>query len=81
MIKKMTFRFDMENEKHRLAYEKIAGRDKNRYKYMVDYVCEAAISMSDGQMLLIDEKKLRQIVREMVDDCMEKKNSKFEPGL
>ena len=75
MEKKITLRFDMENNLHRRVYEKIQERDRNTHKSITDYVCATVIaydtdmqekthiSGEDRQRLCQD---LRDILREMM---------------
>lgn len=78
MEKKLTIRLDTGYEYHRLVLEKISARDRNRYKTLADYICEAVAAFEEpeekpGRVLLTEEDRhllCREIVAAMRQETL-----------
>ena len=85
MIKKMTIRFNLEDEQHRRAVEILAVRNRSRYRSMADYIVPALIEYADQNEQVrtwqLSGKDMKQIVKEILFELERRNDPPQEPGI
>ena len=85
MVRKMTNRFNMDNEIHRMAVEILLSRNRMKYKALEDYMVPAVLSFANqkesGEILRLSEQDKRQIIAEIVRELDRKYRLPQEPGI
>lgn len=85
MIKKVTIRFNLDDEQHRSAYEILAERNRCRYKSFADYVVPAVIQFADQaedrKSAVLSELDRQLVIKEILNELDEKSRQMHEPGI
>lgn len=85
MIKKMTIRFNLEDEQHRRAVEILAVRNRSIYRSMADYIVPAVIEYADQNEQIrtrqLSGQDMKQMVREILLELEGRNDPPQEPGI
>lgn len=85
MIKKMTIRFNLEDEQHLRAVEILAVRNRSRYRSMADYIVPAVIEYADQNEQIrtrqLSGQDMKQMVREILLELEGRNDPPQEPGI
>lgn len=85
MIKKMTIRFNLEDEQQRRAVEILALRNRNRYRSMADYIVPAVIEYADQNEQVrtrqLSGQDVKLMVREILLELEGRNDPPQEPGI
>lgn len=82
-VRKFTIRFYPMIEKHRRAIEKLESRDKEKYRHIRDYICEAINAYGDDKKTegyLSDVDRVR-LCNSLVETLERKGYLHKQPGL